>query len=302
MKKMTRLVLIFICMIQLMACSRTNEAEDKITFFSFISPRETRVILEMEKALVEEYTDYTVTLENVDQVSLGWTFLEAGVGDGYMEYTGTAYTTILQNTITEDVLDPEVMKKEVQRQLSEKGYVLLENYGFANTYAVAVTEEFAAMHELETISDLVELAPELTIVANADFLNRDGVLSFSSLCDRYGLEFGNAISMDVGLMYQAMAKGEVHACIAYTTDGALIDQNLKCLEDDMNVFPPYEACTLIRTEVLEKHEGLEAALNRLSGQVTAREMQEMNRAIMADEISDHDMAIKFLRRKGLIGD
>src|SRR5207253_2650138 len=96
--------------------------------------------------------------------------LLAGEIDMYPEYTGTAYVNILHlanPTSSEQVF--QSVKKIYQERFA---VTWLAPFGFDNTNALIIKQEFAEQHHLTNISQLVPLANHLSIGVVGDFLSR----------------------------------------------------------------------------------------------------------------------------------
>lgn len=263
---------------------------------------ETDITAEMVKALVESGTDFEVELiHNVASVLIASEATSKDDADMYLTYTGTQLSTVMEQELTEEWMDPVKVREFVEKKAKEDyGMTLLGNLGFENTYAVAVKRSFAAENNIKGISDLVTHAPNLTIASDYDFLNREGVVSFTTLVETYGLEFKSSVGMDYGLMYRAIDSGDVEAIVAYSSDGRIASLELVVLEDENNVFPPYDAAFIIRTETLENMPGLEEVLRKLDGRIDMATIQELNAKVDIDEMEPRDVALEFLRAEGLI--
>src|SRR5574341_102954 len=97
------------------------------------------------------------------------------------------------------------------------------------------------------------------------------------LAEIYRLKFKEPPkTMDLGLLYKAIEQGQVDMISANATDGMLSVMDLRVLRDDKSYFPPYQAAVLVRSEALDRHPGLRAALNELSGKLTDQAMQKLN--------------------------
>ena len=81
---------------------------------------------------------------------------------------------------------------------------LLEKLGFDNTYAIAVPQADADQYGLETISDLVPVADQLTFGAEQGFFTLEGSMKYGPFTEFYGLNFRNPVSVDLGLKYAAV--------------------------------------------------------------------------------------------------
>ena len=106
-------------------------------------------------------------------------------------------------------------------------------------------------------------------------------------------------TMDLGLLYQAMAQGQVTMIAANSTDGLLSKMDLQVLRDDRNAFPAYQVCIVARQDTLNKTPGLREALLELSGKFTNRKMQNLNFQVDAEHRPVPQVAADFLRQAGL---
>jgi glycine betaine/choline ABC-type transport system substrate-binding protein len=66
------------------------------------------------------------------------------------------------------------------------------------------------------------------------------------------------------------------------------------LQDDKHVFPPYQACIVVRQETLAAYPTLRAILLELSGRISDTEMRKMNYAVDAEHRPARDVAKDFL--------
>jgi len=86
---------------------------------------------------------------------------------------------------------------------------------------------------------------------------------------------------------------------ASATDGMLSKLEVKVLTDDKQVFPPYQACIVVRMEAETAHPGLKAALQELAGKISSEEMQKLNYAVDGEHKRAAQVAAGFLQSKGL---
>jgi glycine betaine/choline ABC-type transport system substrate-binding protein len=171
--------------------------------------------------------------------------------------------------------------------------------GWNNTYALAVSREFSEEHGITKTSELEPLAGDLNLGTDLEFQVRDDGLP--GLVETYGFEFGDVTPGDPGLMYQAVAEGEVDVITAYTTDGRIPALDLVVLEDDKGFFPPYYAAPVVRNEILEENPEIADVLNELSDQFTDEEIQSLNYEVDENGAEAQDVARGILEEKGLIG-
>lgn len=245
--------------------------------------------------LIEENTDLTVERKvNLGGSDVAWQALQNNDIQIYPEYTGT----IVMNYYQQENGSSEETLNKARELVAQDGMKLLEPFGFNNTYTLALKKEVAEQYGLKTFSDLAEVAPELKLGSEFEFLDRpDGV---PGLKEVYNMNFAEEKGMDAGIRYRAIDEGEVDVINAFSTDGQLKVYNLIILEDDKNFFPPYDAAPFIRQDTLEQYPELEDVLNQLGGQISAEKMQELNAKVDADALKEEDVARDYLIEAGLI--
>ncbi len=70
-------------------------------------------------------------------------------------------------------------------------------------------------------------------------------------------------------------------------------------EDDRHYFPPYEAVPLFREDSLARHPGIQVAMDKLAGKVSADEIRGMNDAVDGQHRPVGDVVREFRQRRGL---
>ncbi|WP_175989360.1 glycine betaine ABC transporter substrate-binding protein [Bacillus sp. Marseille-Q1617] len=248
--------------------------------------------------LLKEKTDLDVKVEEgLGEVSILTPALEKGDIDVYVEYTGTGLEAVLKEQAEEGASGDEILD-QVRKGYEEKFNVTwLKPLGFENTYTLAYTED--QDFNAKTFSDLVPLSKDLSFGAPHQFYEREGD-GYDAFSKEYGFEFKKKESYDPNIMYEAVKNGDVDIIPAFTTDGRIERYNLKSTKDDKGFFPPYDAAPIIRQEVLKEHPEVEKALNELAGQISEKEMSEMNAKVDIDKKEPKDVAREFLISKGFI--
>ena len=217
--------------------------------------------------------------------------LAGGDIDVYPEYTGTALTSVLK-------LPPQTDPAKVLELVSE-GYrqwnlEWLPPLGFENTFAMAIRKEDSNARTLS------EAGKERTwrLGAGYEFAHRpDGL---PGLLRTYGLRMNGAPkTMDLGLLYQALAGKQVDLVAGNSTDGMLAVLPLRVLEDDRRYFPPYECALVVREEAERRFPGLRAALAELSGKIDSQTMRRLNYELDGKHRPAREIARNFLRAAGL---
>jgi osmoprotectant transport system substrate-binding protein len=216
--------------------------------------------------------------------------------DAYVEYTGTALTAILKQPVDRDA---ERVRETVTRLYDQKYAVKVgPGLGFEDTFAMVVRGDDARRLGLRTISDVTR-APEISrLGVGYEFAERpDGLRGLSAA---YGLKFvGSPRTMELGLLYRALAAHQVDIVAGNSTDGAIRALDFVALEDDRHYFPPYEAVPLVREESLRRWPQIAVAMQRLAGKVSADNMRAMNLAVDTEHRDVGDVVREFRARRGL---
>ena len=149
---------------------------------------------------------------------------------------------------------------------------------------------------LKTIDDAARQAPRWRAGFGYEFVERpDG---FAGLAKTYGLRFpGPPLVMDLTLSYRALASGRVDVIAGDATAGLIAGLDLVQLEDNRRYFPPYDAAPVARAETLLRYPRVRAALERLSGRISADDMRAMNYAADVEHRDISRIAAAFLARR-----
>lgn len=271
--------------------------EDETIVIGTKNYTEARIEGRLLSILIEENTDYETEIKELGGTLPAFEALKSQDIDAYVEYTGTAIEAILKRESGDSTSDEvyDIVKEEYDKQYD---ITWLEPLGFNNTYTFAVKEDLAKENNLETFSDLANVADELTLGATVEFIERsDG---YPGVKEAYGFEFGETNGLDPGLRYNAIASDEVDIIDAFSTDGKIIDLNLVVLEDDKDFFPPYYAAPIIHNDSLKKYPELKKVLETLGNTISDEEMQEMNYLVDVEKEDMEKVAREFLAKKGLI--
>lgn len=260
---------------------------------------EPEILINMYKELIEEDTDLTVELKpNFGKTGFLYEALKARSIDIYPEFTGTITGSLLAENVGKLSNDPAAVYEIARDKIAaQDNLAYLKPCEYQNTYAIAVTEEFAESNQLEKISDLKPLEKTAVAGFTLEFNDReDGNRGLKSL---YGLNF-QVKTMEPALRYTAIAGGSIDLTDVYSTDSQIITNHLKLLEDDKQLFPPYQAAPLLRQETLKKHPEIQTALEKLAGKITSEEMTRMNYAVDVEGKEAKDVAREYLLKEKLI--
>jgi osmoprotectant transport system permease protein len=218
--------------------------------------------------------------------------LKRGGLDAYVEYTGTALTTILHEP---PATDPGRVLQQVRTELDRRDQVrCLDPFGFENTFAILMRRDEARRLGIRTLSEVRRHQDQLRPGFGPEFMNRpDG---YPGLVRAYGLNFAHTPrEMDRNLLYQALAQGSIDVAAGDSTDGRILTLDLVVLEDDRHFFPPYQAVPLVRDETLRHHPELASTLNRLAGKIDAATMRRLNHEVDGKHRDPAEVAREFMR-------
>ena len=259
---------------------------------------EPEILANMYKILIEENTDMTVTVKpNFGKTTFLYEALKKGDIAIYPEFTGTVTESLLKPA-PQVGHDPETVYQAARDGIKQQDELaLLKPMAYQNTYAVAVPRKIAQEYGLKTISDLKKVEGQLKAGFTLEFNDReDGNKGLQKV---YGLHL-QVSTMEPALRYQAIQSGDIQITDAYSTDAELARYDLVVLEDDKQLFPPYQGAPLMKTALLEKHPELEAVLNKLAGKITADQMSQMNYQVGVEGKSANQVARDFLIQEGII--
>lgn len=226
------------------------------------------------EGMVEHYIDIDANVvTNLSSSMNHQAFMTGDANISGVRYTGTSLTGELgMDPITDPNEAEQVVIEEFDQRFNQKWY---PSYGFANTYAFMVRAETAEEFGLETVSDLEAHKDDFDVGVDTYWMSRPGD-GYDAFVDLYGYEFDNIFPMSLGLLYTALANEEIDVGLGYSTDGQIPANNLVLLEDDLQLFPPYDASPLATAEVIEEYPELEAIFKKLEGQIDEELMQELN--------------------------
>ena len=250
---------------------------------------ESSLIHKMVELLVEEHTDAEV--EILDQMAAVSNFKDLSSDNPSCE---------LMNCYE------GISLYDYANQIAEEQYQvhLLDQIGTDNTYAIAVTQEVVDKYNPQTISDLVEIAPELRFGAEHAFFTLEGSMKYGPFCEAYGLNFKEHIAIDNSLKYSAVENGNFDVMVVYATDGLNRKAGLKVLEDDLGFFPEYNGALLVRDAIFEEFAdvapNLEEVLNMLGGQFTNEDMTDLTYAVDVEGRDLTEVAREALEARGLL--
>lgn len=210
----------------------------------------------------------------------------------YPEYTGLIASEILKEPAD---ADPQIVLSRVRQEMDRTVQIeVLDPLGFDNPSAIVVSASGA--EKLVSLSDAALLDKRWKLGIPYEFQSRpDGFQKLSP----YRLSMTAPRILDTKQLFAALEKGEVDMIAARATDGQLTSPGWKILSDDRKVFAPYEACLLVRKDLIADEPGLRPALAELSGKIRADAMRKLNAEVDVARRPLATVAAEFLAQAGL---
>ncbi len=211
--------------------------------------------------------------------------------DLYPEYTGTGLLSILQMDYESDPQKVyDTVKEEYEKQF---GLTWLEYSQANDAQGLMIRTEEAEKLGIRTISDLQKYASELRFASQGEFDEREDGLP--ALEAAYGaFEWKSSKVYDNGLKYEVLRNDEADVSPAYTTEGQLADTDtFMILEDDKQVWPPYNLAPVVRDDVLEENPEIADILNKVSETLTTEKITELNAKVDVDKMEMEEAAAEY---------
>jgi len=251
--------------------------------------------------LLAQHIEARTGIPVIRKTNLGGTLLVhkallASELDLYVEYTGTALTTVLNESPQGD---SKAVYNRVKQLYAQRFHLeVTEPLGFENTFAMVIRGDDAQNFHLQKISDLVEFAPKWRAGMGYEFLERpDG---FPGLTAIYNLHFAESPKvMDLGLIYRALVDRQVDIVAGNSTDGLIGALGLVALADDRHYFPPYDAVPIVRESTLVQFPQIRSALAELAGKLSASDIRRLNYAVDAQHQDAAAVVRVFRQSRGL---
>ena len=247
-----------------------------------------------------EAAGYTVEKQlNLGDEKTALAALEGGDIDAYPEYTGTALLSFFGVAADKLPNDPGAAYEQAREGFAEKNLTAFEPTPFTSSNEVAVTQETAEENDLTTISDLEPVAGQFTMYGSPECRQRlDCLLGLQEV---YGLEFQRFVPVDIALRHEVLTKGQADVSIVFTTDPQIQRENFVLLEDDMDMFPPYNSTLVMRNEIAEQGgAALEEVVAMVNEGLNAEAMQELNARVDLDKKTPEEVAGEYLSETGLV--
>jgi len=221
--------------------------------------------------------------------------LQSGEISLYPTFSGSIETEILQELLS---TEPNVVWTRANKEMSRTAQLeLLNPLGYENPPAMTVRTADAQEAQAATLSQAAEGKTRWKIGVSYEFQQRiDGIPAISN----YKLPMAQAIrGMEARQLFPALEEGNLSMIAADSTDGRLTLPDYRVLADDKHAFAPYQACLLVRQDILSAEPQLRAYLGELSGKFTTEGVRKMSAEVDLNHRQPAAVAAEFLAQAGL---
>ncbi|MFF5448855.1 ABC transporter substrate-binding protein [Streptomyces sp. NPDC012888] len=179
------------------------------------------------------------------------------------------------------------------------GLKVLPAGGAVDQNAFAVSREFAAKHNLKSLSDLGKSGLKVKIAAGDECAVRP--FCAVGLKSTYGIDVSGIDPKGVGTPQakQAVKDGVDQLVLTTTTDATLDSYGLVLLEDDKKLQNADNILPVVNAKEAGSPE-IAAALGRLTRVLTTADLIELNGKVDAERAKPADVAKNYLLAKGLL--
>lgn len=224
--------------------------------------------------------------------------LEKGLVELVPEYAGSALAFVSLGE-AEASSDPVETETALRALLEPAGVSVLEPSPAQDQNAFGVTAATAARYDLRTVSDLAPIASQLVFGGPPECPQRP--LCLPGLEVVYGLRFGTFVALDSGgpRTIAALRGGAVDVAVLFSSDGALEQNDLVLLVDDLGLQPAENVTPVIREEALARWPQLQRVIDAVSSTLSTDQLRQMNAAIATLGRPPASVAAEWLADHGL---
>ncbi|MEQ6377404.1 glycine betaine ABC transporter substrate-binding protein [Bacillaceae bacterium S4-13-56] len=275
--------------LSLVACSGSGNDEDTIRVGSK-DFTENLIVAELYSLALE---DAGYDVERIFNIagSVIHTSITSDEIDLYPEYTGTGLLSILQMGL---LTDPEEVYSTVKEEYDNQFDITWLDYAEANDgQGLVIRTEASEELGITTISDLQKHAEGLRFASQGEFDQReDGIPALEKTYGEFNWKSSKVY--DNGLKYEVLKNDEADVTPAYTTEGQLVNTDLfTLLEDDKQVWPPYNLAPVVRNEVLEANPEIADVINEVSAALDTATITELNAKVDVDKEEYEEVAKEY---------
>ena len=289
-KKVVGILLIAILALGVVACNKSSSDSNKVTIRVGSKDFTENLVVGEIYALALEDAGYKV--ERVPSIasSVIHTSLVNDEIDVYPEYTGTGLLSILKLDL---ITDPQEVYDTVKKEYEKQFDLIWLDYSDANDgQGLVIRTDVANELGIKTISDLQANADKIRFASQGEFDEReDGLVGLEKVYGPFNFKSSKVYSN--GLKYEVLSNDEADLAPAYTTEGQLVNKEFTLLEDDKQVWPPYNIAPVIQKDVLEANPDIEEVLNKVGATLDTATVTELNAAVDVDKREYEEVAKEY---------
>jgi osmoprotectant transport system substrate-binding protein len=228
--------------------------------------------------------------------------VKSGAISGYPEYASTALTSFFGVEPEEVPAGAQPAYEKAKAEFEKEGLTAFPPTPFASANAVGTLKKTAEKYGLETVSDLEGQSQKLSLYGSPECRQRIDCLA--GLEKYYGLQFKSFHSVDIGLRYTVLEKGQADLSILFTTDPQLSAEKDKfvILEDDKHVFPAGNVIFVTKSSTAkEAGPDYEKTIVEVQKGLTLPVMQELDARVELEKQTPKEAAAAYLKSAGYTG-
>ena len=244
-----------------------------------------------------EAAGYDVQKEfNLGDEKVAFKAFKEGEITAYPEYTGTALTSLFGVASDDIPRDPQDAYDQAKQGYADAGGVAYPPTPYTNSNEVGMTQETADKLGITKISELSKYDQDLTLYGTPECRQRlDCLLGLEKV---YGLHFKQFVPVSIDLRHEVLTSGKADLSIVFTTDPQISADNFVLLDDDKQMFPPYNVTFVVKND-LDSPE-LADLVGQLQAGLTDDVMSELNARVDLDKKTPEAVATEYLQESGLI--
>ena len=265
---------------------------------------ESNLLAQMYADLLKK-AGFTVNVKKVASQEIFQSSLEKGQIAVVPEYAAT-YANAMQIEVTgtknPDAASPDLNTTvaNLDKYLPKKGLTHLDAAQAVDQNAFAVTKDFAAKHNLKTLSDLGKSGISVKLAAPAECPTRP--FCKPGLEKTYGIKISGITPLDFDSLplKQALKSGKVQLGLVATTDATLGQLGLVVLDDDKNLQNADNLIPIVNKSVLAAHPQIADAINPLASVLTTEDLGNLDNQVDGERKTVEQVAQDYLTSKGLL--
>lgn len=273
---------------------------DTITVGSNDFP-ESRILAQIYGVALEDAGLPVEVRENIGNRENTFPAVQDGELDLVPEFTGNAYLFVAGEEDTE-LRDEQEVYDALVEEIAADDLVAGEYSDAQDVDGLAVTQETAEEHDLETISDIADFPGTFRFGGGPECETR--ISCFVGYQEVYGLDNMEFVSLDSGgpITVEALNSGEVDGANLFTTQAVVVANDFVLLEDDQQLQLPQNIVPVLRQAVVDEHgEEVLSVLDEIHATLTTEALTELNAEVEIEQREPREVAQEWLEGEGLTG-